>query len=136
MPNQSMTLDIPSGLYTRLQKRAELAKRSVEDETLQLLAATVPSDDLSADLQQALASLQLLDDVGLERAARSRLIVDLSAELESLHFKQEREGLTESEAQRCAELVRAYERSMLLRAQAAAVLKKRGNDISSLAKQP
>lgn len=132
MPSQSVTLDIPSGLYTRLQKRAEQAKRSVEDETLQLLSATVSSDDSSDDLQQLLASLPLLDDAALERVARSRLAVELSSEVESLHLKQQREGLTEAESQRCVELIRAYERSMLIRASGAALLKQRGIDVSSL----
>jgi len=132
MANQTMTLDIPSAVFTRLQKRAEQAKRSVEDETLDLLAATVSTDDL----QQTLASLPLLDDTSIERAARSGLAAEISSELESLHLKQQREGLTDAESRRSAELVRAYERAMLLRATAAVVMKQRGLDVSQLIAQP
>ncbi len=83
MSSQTMNLDIPSGLYTRLQKRAEHANRSVEDETLQLLAATVASDDPLADWEQTLASLQLLDNAAVEQAARPKPASrQMSAELE------------------------------------------------------
>jgi hypothetical protein len=37
--------------------------------------------------------------------------------------------LTDLESARCAELVRAYEQSMLVRAHAAALLKRRGVDV-------
>jgi plasmid stability protein len=133
MTNQTLTLEIPSGLYTQLKRRAENANRSVEDETLELLAGSVSAtEELPAELQQAIASLEFLDDEALGRAARSRLAVELAEELETLHFKQQREGLTTLESQRCNELVQAYERAMLVRAHAAVLLKRRGIDISVL----
>ena len=129
--NQTLTVNLPGDLYVRIKKRADDAQRSVEDEAVELLAATV-----SAEPDSALASLDLLDNEAVERAARSRLAVELASELETLHLKQQREGLTAAESGRCAELVRAYERAMLVRAQAAAVLKKRGVDVSHLVAQP
>ena len=129
--SQTLTVILPSELYVRIKKRADEAHRSVEDEAIELLAATVP-----AEAEQSFAALDLLDDAAVERAARSRLASELAAELESLHLKQQREGLTEAESARCSELVRAYERSMLMRAHAAALLKKRGVDVSPLVAQP
>ncbi len=127
---ETLIVEIPTGLYTRLQKRAEQTKRSVEHEVLEVLTANIPTtDDLPADFEKTLAALDLLDDAALVRASNSRLPAELAAERESLHFKQQREGLTETEAQRTAELVRAYERAMLIRAQAAANLKKRDVDV-------
>jgi hypothetical protein len=100
-----------------------------------MVAAAVPSDDdLSPELTEALSSLSLLDDETLWQTARAHLSPELSEELEGLHFKQQREGLTTSEAERAAVLLRHYERSMLLRAQAAALLKQRGHDVSALLK--
>ena len=134
---QTLTVELPSGLYTRIKMRAEQANRSVEDEMLDLLAANVPpSDELPAVLREALASLDLLDSEALGRAARSRLAVELAAELESLHLRQQREGLTDADTERCAELLRSYERVMLIRAQAAALLKRRGIDVSSVVAAP
>ena len=134
---QTLTVELPSGLYVHIKKRAEGASRSVEDEVLELLAATVPmAEQADSDLREAISSLELLDNADMERAARSHLLAEFAAELETLHLKQQREPLTDGELKRCAELVRAYERSMLIRAHAAALLKKRGVDVSLLVAQP
>jgi plasmid stability protein len=134
MALQTLTLNISNDLYRRLQHRAEQAQRSVEDEVLDLVATAMPVDDeLPADLLEALAPLPTLSDAALWRVAGSRLPVDVSAELEELHLKRQREGLTAGEAERAAELVRQYDRTMLLCAEAALLLKQRGHDISELA---
>ena len=88
--------------------------------------------DLPADLAAALAPLVLLDDQELWRAARSHLAADAAAQLEELHHKRAREGLTEAETQALAALIAQYERAMLIRAEAARLLKERGYDIAAL----
>ncbi|WP_437755689.1 hypothetical protein [Sorangium sp. So ce1389] len=133
MATQSVTLNLPEPLYQRLKRRAEQAQRAVEDELLDVVAAAVPvGDDLPAELTEALSPLALLDDEALWRAARTRLSSETAEELEQLHHKRQREGLSASEAERAAALLRHYERVMLVRAQAAALLKERGHDISVL----
>jgi hypothetical protein len=132
--SQTLTVNLPSELYVRIKKRADQANRSVEEEAIELLAAT--ADAAQPGDAETISSLQLLDNEALERAARSHLAAEFAAELETLHFKQQRETLTETEGVRCAELVRAYERSMLIRAHASALLKKRGVDVSQLVAQP
>src|SRR5262245_42736232 len=95
MTSQTLMLEVPTVLYRQLTHRAEQAKRTVEAETLELLAASVPAtEELPTDLQQALASLALLDNEALRQAAGSRLASEAAAELEGLHFKQQRGGLT------------------------------------------
>jgi hypothetical protein len=79
------------------------------------------------------ARLDDMDDAALWQAARSRLSAEASAQLEVLHIKRQRKGLSETEARTLAELVQQYERSMLIRARAAAILKLRGHDLSGLA---
>ena len=134
MALQTVTLQVSDELYRRLQRRAEQAHRSVEDEVLELVASALPLDDgLPADLESTLASLDVLDDAALWNAARMRMPPDAAAELEDLHLKRQREGLTGSEMERAAQLLRFYERTMLIRAQAAVLLKQRGHDISDLA---
>jgi plasmid stability protein len=133
MTVQSVTLHLPSPLYERLKRRAEQTHRSVEAELLEVVAAAVPvADDLPADLAQAISPLSLLDDEALWRAARSHLPAAAAAQLEQLHLKHQREGLTGSEVETLGGLMRRYERAMLVRAQAAALLKKRGYDVSEL----
>jgi plasmid stability protein len=133
---QTMTLHMPDALYDRFKQRAAHARRSVEEELLDVLAAAVPvTRELPAGIADALsplALLALLDDEALWRAARSPLAVESAVELEALRLKRQREGLTDSEAETAAALVRHYERAMLVRAQAAALLKERGYDVAEL----
>ncbi len=134
MTIQSVTLNLPGHLYNRLKRRAEQAHRTVEAELLEVVASAVPvADELPAELNEAISPLALLDDEALWRAARSHLPAETAAQMENLHLKRQREGLTEAEAQTLAGLVRQYERAMLIRAQAAALLKQRGHDVSELA---
>ena len=105
----------------------------MEAEWLEVVAAAVPvADDLPADLAQVISPLALLDDKALWRAARSHLPGEAAAQMEQLHLKRQRQGLTGSEAEALAGLVRHYERAMLVRAQAAALLKERGYDVAEL----
>ena len=77
-----------------------------------------------------------MDDAALWQAARSGLSAEAAARLEALHIKRQKKGLSETEARTLAELVQQYERSMLIRARAAAILKLRGHDLSGLAATP
>jgi predicted transcriptional regulator len=133
MAVQAVTLHLPSPLYERLKRWAEQTHRSVEAELLEVVAAAVPvADDLPVDLAQVISPLALLDDEALWRAARSHLPAEAVAQMEQLHLKRQRQGLTGSEAEALAGLVRHYERAMLVRAQAAALLKDRGYDVAEL----
>ena len=135
MSTNTLTLQVPSPLYEHLKQRAAQTRRSVEEETLEVLATAVPPERLlPAELEEAVASLATLDDAALTEAARSRLGADVSAEMERLHHKRQREGLYAEESARLAELIREYERNMLVRAQAAALLSARGHDIDELTK--
>jgi hypothetical protein len=133
MSTQHLSLDIPDSLYQHLKRQADQARRSVEEETLEVLAAAVPAGAaLAGKLAETLESLQTLDDQALWNAARGRLAAEVSAGLEALHHKQQREALTDAEAQRLADLMRQYERHMLIRAQAAALLRQRGHAVAEL----
>jgi hypothetical protein len=133
MFTNTLTLNVPSPLYDHLKQLAAQTQRSVEEETLEALATAVPQGtSLSAELQEAMASLVEQDDQTLVEAARSHLANDVSSELQALHHKRQREGLSRVEATRLADLVGRYERHMLVSAQAAALLKARGRDVSRL----
>ena len=89
-------------------------------------------DDLPADFAETISRLKLLDDESLWSVARYHLPAEAAIRMEGLHLKRQREELTDAEAQTLDGLVRQYERTMLIRAQAAAMLKERGHDISQL----
>jgi hypothetical protein len=121
-------------LYAQLRHRAEQANRTVEAELVDLVATAMPEQGgLPHELGRELAGLEYLDDEVLWRAARSRLAAEMTRRTERLHHKRQREGLTEAEGRALAELTRQYERAMLIRAQAAVLLKRRGHDVSKLA---
>jgi len=131
----SMTLDLPGALYHRLKRRAERAQRTVKSELMDMIVMALPvSDELPADLAEALSSLAALDDDALWRAAHSHLSGKAAAQLEGLNLKDQREGLIERESRVRDKLIRQYERAMLVRAQAAVLLKQRGYDVSVLIK--
>ncbi len=133
MAVQSITLNLPSALYNRLKRRSEQTRRTVEAELLEVVATAVPvGDELPPDLAEAISPLALLDDEALWRAARSHLPAEAASQMEEMHLKRQREGLSEAEQQTLSRLVRQYERAMLVRAQAAALLKQRGHDVSEL----
>jgi hypothetical protein len=109
------------------------SNRTVEAELIDLVATAIPEDDIPDDLGQELADLEQLDDEALWQAARGRLATAMARRMEKLHRKRQREGLTEAEGRALSELMRQDERAMLVRAQAAVLLKRRGYDVSKLA---
>lgn len=132
------SLTIPDALYQRIKARAEQNHRSVEDELIEAAAAGIAEDgeDIPPDLERTLASLAVLDDATLQQAAHSHLPLEMWQEIEGLHFKQQREGLMASEQERLSWLMRQYERAMLIRGEAAALLTERGYDVKAVRKQP
>jgi hypothetical protein len=133
MVTQTVVLELPEQLYRHVEGRAARAHRTIEDELLAAMALAFPeAATLPDDLAEAIASLALLDDEDLFRAARSHLATEAATELEELLLKRQREGLTAPEEATLSSLTRQYERAMLIRAQAAVLLKERGHDVSTL----
>ncbi len=133
MASQSVTVRLPTVLYERLKQQAEETDRTIEAELLDVVATALPvKDKLPPELTEVLAPLDLLDDGALWQAARSHLPGEAAEEMEALHRKRQRAGLTPSEAERLTHLVQQYERYMLVRAQAALLLQQRGHNISAL----
>ena len=133
MNTQLITVNLPKSLYNRIRKRAEESKRSVEMELLDVVVSAMPEgDELPEDLARAVQELSLLDDKSLWRAARKKLDAKSAARLAFLHKKRQSQGLDNAESQQLEELVSRYERVMLVRAQSAALLKTRGQDVSRL----
>lgn len=133
MRAQDVTIRLPQALFEQLQARAARRQRSVADEVIDVLTGATPATEaLPADLEHALAQLASLDDAALWQAARSRMPTVAADRLQALNLKRQREGLDEAEQRESDQLVDQYERAMVLRAQAAALLKQRGHDVSSL----
>ncbi len=132
MGQQAVVVLLPDDVYRRVKSRAEHAHHSVEEELLTLATAALEDEPIPLDIQEAVASLPVLEDAALWQAAHSRLTQAESDEVETLHFKQQREGLTAAEAQRLAGLMHQYEKALLIRSHALLLLKQRGQDITPL----
>ena len=137
MTTHSVTIRLPDPIYQQLKLRADRTRRSIEDELLEVVTTAVPvADELSADLAAAIAPVATIDDEALWRAARYRLWADAADRLEALTQKRQRDGLTETQEQEAAALLRRYECVMLVRAHAAALLEQRGHDVAGVLTAP
>ena len=92
----------------------------------------IDQDALPRDLAEAVAGLEVLADEALWRAARSQFPAEKKEQLEALNFKQQSEGLTQTEQQSQEQLLTASDKVMLVRAHAARLLHERGHDVSEL----
>lgn len=117
-----------------LLAQAEKGHRTVEAEIVEAVNTSLPEepDELPADMAEAIAALHLLDDEYLWRAARTCFTPEKAANIEGLHIKRQGEGLSASEAEALATLMKEYTRIMLVRSRSAALLKQRGHDVSGL----
>lgn len=133
MAEETLTLNLPDTLYQRLKKRADAEDRSVEEVVIETLVSSVPEEDgIPPELEHLLNSMASLDDATLWRAAKNDLAREAAEEIRRLRAKRERKGLTLDERQRYADLLRQYDRGILIRAEAAALLKQRGHDVDVL----
>jgi hypothetical protein len=133
MSAQAVTLHLPTSLYDVLRRRARETRRSLEAEILDVVTSVVrPDADLPPDLREIVAPLRGLDDKALRRAATDAFPEEAAARFTELNHKQQRGGLTNEEMEALDELRRGYERVMVVRAEAAALLKERGHDVSEL----
>ena len=129
----AVTLRLPASLYDRFASRAERARRSLEAELLEAVASIAAEEEESShDVAEAVAAVEVLSDAELWRAARNPLVEADRSRLEALNFKQQKESLTPAEKETLERLLLQYDRAVLLRAEAARLLKERGHDVSGL----
>jgi uncharacterized protein YnzC (UPF0291/DUF896 family) len=129
MTTQELTLKLPQQVYDQVRKAAERSQRQVVDVITEALTAAAPAFSTPMNISASLAQLAYLNDAALWQAARSAMMHHQRERLAALHDKQQREKLTASEQQEEAMLLRLYRETILVRAQAAVILQKRGYDI-------
>ena len=124
-------IGVPVPLYDRLKRAAELTHRSVEDVLASTVNAALPPDpSLPAELIDDLAALALFSDDALWAAAESSLSPAQQRRLEQLSAVADSRNLTAAESSELSQLLEQYDRSVLRRAKALAVLAQRGYQIS------
>ncbi len=127
-------------LATSLPWEAEFAKGEDNEDSailrdwLQRRAAgaveTVSLDELEQELAADNLDELRRSDADLWSAARTTLSAEQRQQLEALHDKQQRVGLTTDEQTQEETLRTFYRETLLMRAQAVALLQQRGYDVS------
>jgi len=102
---QQVTITLPETIYQRLKRKSQLMQRSVADELVAVVTASLPEEEtLPADIEQELSDLELFTDEELWRAARMTAPADKTERMQVLVEKQQLEGLTDAEKQEAAVL--------------------------------
>jgi hypothetical protein len=131
MSVQSVTLSLPETVYQQIQRAAVKTKRRVDEIMAEAVAAVAPvADSAPQNLRSVLAQMAYLNDAALWQAARATMTVEQRERLQYLHDKQQREKLTTEEQAEEQALVSLYHETLLIRAQAAVILKMRGYNIA------
>jgi len=133
MTGYPITLNVPRAAYEKIQRAAEKVQRSVDELLVEAIVAAAPAiGSPSEELSTALAQMAYLNDAALWQAARSTLAPEQRERLATLHEAQQRCPLSAEEQAEEQKLLKLYREVLLVRAQAAVLLKERGYDVSDL----
>ena len=133
MALQTVTVHLPEMLYRQVARRAQQMRRSVEDELVEVVSTAMPTmEALPSDIVDDLEQLTYLTDAEMWEAARTTLPRQNSERMQALVLKRQGVRLTAIEERELKRLTHLADRAMLVRAQAAVLLKERGHNIESL----
>jgi len=133
MTVQAITLTVPEQVYEQIRRAAEKAHRPVNEVLAEAVAAVAPVMDTAPErLRSALAHMAYLNDAALWQAARATMTAAQRERLADLHDQQQRGTLTPEEQAEEQALLALYRETLLVRAQAAVLLKQRGYNVSDL----
>lgn len=130
MTAHAVTLDVPKDAFDRAQKLADISARRVEDIMLDELVAALKSPEpaLSADEEAELSALRWLSDDALWTIAREKLPQETENRLAGLLSAT---NLNETESLEAESLVERSDRLLVRRAEAAAILTRRGHIVTA-----
>lgn len=126
--SRTITLQLPENIFLRMQQAAQATKQSLEDIFLRALEVGSPPDweDVPAEFQADIAALDRLDDATLWRVARTKKIESDMTYYQQLLDKNADGTISEEELRTLKGLRAEFDRSMLAKAHAVALLRWRG----------
>jgi hypothetical protein len=132
----SVTINLPDNVYKKIMQASKRSARPIDELIVEAISAAAPTlgvDETPQQLRSALTQMAYLNDAALWQAARSTLTVAQREQLEALHHRRQRnDALSATEEKEMAALETLYRDTILIRAQAAVLLKQRGYDVSDL----
>ena len=131
MTLKTVTMQLPENLYLRLQQTAQATKQSFETILLRALQVGSPPawDTAPAEFQANLAALDRLDDSTLWRIARTHATSTQMDRYQILLDKNADNTLSFKERAELTQLRTEFDRHMLRKVHAAALLQWRGHQI-------
>lgn len=131
MPGHVVTITLPELVYEQIRQASERTHRPLDDVLAEAVTAAAPvMDTPPGTLRSALAHLAYLNDAALWQAARTTMPAEQRERLAALHDKQQREPLTPEERSEEQALLALYRETLVVRGQAAILLRQRGYNIS------
>jgi hypothetical protein len=128
---EQITLTLPEDISARVRQIAETTSQPVEQIVLDhLKSLSIQLPALPPDDQAELDALHHLSDDALWTIAREQVPENVQARAHTLMDKNSHGTITDAEATELEKLVQRADRVMLRKAEAAAILKKRGFDFS------
>lgn len=126
-----ITIELPSPIAEQLEEEANRQNTNVQDLVREFILENWSGHpSLPDDVRAELAAFYRLSDNVLWLVARTTLSPGEQQELAELNDEANARNLTSEEEARREELLSAYDRVMVRRAQATAILQSRGHDIS------
>ncbi len=127
----TVTLKIPDEVYQRLELNAQATQRSIEDILAHVLKVGSPPEwsDVPAEFQADLQGLDALDDRALQELASAQKAESELERYDELLELNATGNLSTSERSELEALRKASERFMLQKAQAAVLLRWRGDKV-------
>lgn len=130
---RDVIVSLPDPIYERLEQRSQMTERSVGEAIREIITVSWYNEEkLPLEIERALEQLDYFTDDELWNAARTVVPEAKAARMEELLDIQDLEGLTAQEMKEAQQLSTFFNRVMLVRAKAAALLKERGHDINTL----
>ncbi len=127
MSLQTVTLTMPESIYRRVKRSAEALRRPPEEIIVETLNVALPgADDVPLEMAEELPTMRALPDKKLWEMARNVMPAKQQARLRALSAAQRERALKLAELQKLDDLLQAYGRITLRKAQAYALLHERG----------
>lgn len=128
---QTLTLTLPDSIVWKLQRASALTYRSMDDIVAGAVDTTLTvNGGLPDGLEAELAVMHLFSDDALWAATHPSISSFEQERLAQLNEMAHERSLLQAEEAEQQALLYVYNRSLLRRAQALALLKQRGHDIS------
>ena len=134
MIGQEVRFTLPEDIYRQIKRAADKAHRTMDEVLIEAVSAVAPViESGSQQMRTSLAQMAYLNDAALWQCARATVPQAQRDRIEVLHDEQQRRPLTNEERIEEQSIVRLYQETLLVRAQAAVLLKQRGFTVTDFA---